>query len=1002
MDPITRFLGVPPEASATELLGLPSNMTESDLERALQDRLRMISMHPDGDSDEAQAVRQRIQRAAQTLQRERFGRGRWIKTGHSGPTEFASMARALRDDAKPGQTVALQPIVAPTPARSRQPSIQLTAFDRHVLAVLVGAGGWNAAARASLVSLASLYGVSVQGLIKVINGLSEFAKSGGGRFGVSDITSGAERMPPAPATLVRREAQWPARITREVQDRLVEEIRDDSLTARIRMSVFFALLTLLAAIFFVQLLWPPQADPQSSEPASNSTASITAPVLDRSTTRQPPMAIRRQPLARFDDVPIFRGDPRPTEAVEAADECPQLPTELDRLSRRIVVSNEPSEAVYRSWDDIVNIASTGWLLADDLVRRQIEQAVIDVLFAANDTPSVADRLLDPLRPSSHGAAEPLDVWRGAWMAGLLGRISADSGLAPATTDRARRQLEIALGNASTGHLVEFDRAAAAWLDHIVPGLIEVIEFDGSTYDTWECWLIAQRQVCSDESLNTSVIGAVGAMLATSVDLARPGPSSDVLGRLLATADFRTSPAIKNGVKAIFDDTERYDGNDLWVLTSLLAQYDVAPWFSEDLVLAFDADWVQRRRTADRIARRWPEVSLAISESTMPRGISVNPQVGQRWLQLAERLDEQSIGSNPERLMEQLTLWSWINEAAARLAEDEKSMAEEVLRRVAASIDAESDTARNAAMFGAAGLVDLGPARPAERRGQPIGADGRWATSFRESGRDIQQRLELLDALRVSSGTDLGLIDAREFVQLVYRGAPQEVRATAQAILGERFATGPNIALEMLNQFSQAPVHESISDSIRQLTGGVLPPARSQSWKIEARLALVEHAVMLRIPLDDRIDALSELVANSYVNQTAALRRSHSIAAAIGPADACRGLAEAWSDRAGVLVVSDPVPGPFTSLSRRQATRFQLAEGQLQQFVATQLGVLDMVAFVVTGEQPRLAATVRREMRGAADRRIGADHVLEQAVLIEAFLNKLWRHRLLIEGKGSQP
>ncbi|MCH1932765.1 hypothetical protein L9G16_21720, partial [Shewanella sp. A25] len=81
-----------------------------------------------------------------------------------------------------------------------------------------------------------------------------------------------------------------------------------------------------------------------------------------------------------------------------------------------------------------------------------------------------------------------------------------------------------------------------------------------------------------------------------------------------------------------------------------------------------------------------------------------------------------------------------------------------------------------------------------RPGQAIGNDAVWAVAYEEAGGNLTERLRWLDALRRNAGTDLGPIDAEQFVGVVYRGSPREVRDLAGSILVERFRTGPNVAL----------------------------------------------------------------------------------------------------------------------------------------------------------------------------------------------------------------
>src|SRR5262249_37932742 len=94
-----------------------------------------------------------------------------------------------------------------------------------------------------------------------------------------------------------------------------------------------------------------------------------------------------------------------------------------------------------------------------------------------------------------------------------------------------------------------------------------------------------------------------------------------------------------------------------------------------------------------------------------------------------------------------------------------------------------------------------------RAGQPIGRDGEFAAAYQQVGKNAEQRLELLRALRTNAGTDLGPIDAELLVREAYKGSPQEVRATAQSLIPQQFITGPIIAMEMLDQFADSGAND---------------------------------------------------------------------------------------------------------------------------------------------------------------------------------------------------
>ena len=962
-DPFQRFLGVEASSDPLALLGLhPDDCGAVAIEEALRGRLSRTYWHPDGRRPEAEEVRRRLREAARTLR----GTG-----GRKAPARSALGAH-------------------------RRPLITLTDFDRHVMAVLVGCGGWNAGSRSKLVALASMYGVTVGGLVKVIGGLSEYAKSGGSRLGVAEITSGRSRVSelPPPPPLATAEG-------RELLEKPAPELREASVESTVKLSLLFGLPTLLMALLAVRVLFFPGSSEPSTPDRSGGVADASAGAITSPASVEPrPPAERQLRMATFKAPPTFRGAGPPIESIDAADQCPQIPPQIDRLARKIALADVPSEAVYREWEQLMRIVGTGWVMADASTLAAIDQSIFEVLHAAADSPSVSDRLLAVFTPPSGRLGDPIDVWRGAYFAATLGRISRKTDLPPVIVERARNQLAIALGDSLIGTSPDFDTAAGAWLERAIVHLVDVLEFDPRVYDYWELWLAVQRKRPDVERRHAAVMEAIGAILRTGTDLSRPGPSTNVMGRLLLIADLTESPMVKRRLLGFFDD-EAIDVRDVWVLTSLLARSRAAPWFDRQLVLADDADWMLRRRVRDRIDRRWPHAASAEAMLKQDGGLRVDPLAGDRWLKLAGLTLDQSPGRSPERLMLELVTAGRLTEAAARLAAHrDVGLAEEVMDEVEAMLEAASGEPDGSGPSPGRSPGSIMPSPP--RPGQSIGRDGDWAAAYEQVARNRDDRLQSLRALRTSAGTDLGPIDAEVLVREVYRGSPQDVRAVARAIVAERFATGPNVALEMLDQFPDAPRSESLNDTLRRLTGRLLPPTRSESWAVEARAALVEHALSLRRSGRGAVDLLTEPLIESYLGHLAALSRQRlpSLAPST-PQEAAEMLVEAWRDRAATTMGSAPFPADLDELRRWDTTRRRLARGPIQRFVAAQLAVLDLLAYATVAEQPARRAAALVILARSADQRRSMTQVLQQAVLIERTMIRMWR-LWFTRSAGAQP
>jgi hypothetical protein len=287
-----------------------------------------------------------------------------------------------------------------------------------------------------------------------------------------------------------------------------------------------------------------------------------------------------------------------------------------------------------------------------------------------------------------------------------------------------------------------------------------------------------------------------------------------------------------------------------------------------------------------------------------------------------------------------------------------------------------------------------------RTGEPLGADGEWAVRYEQAGRGAEERQEWLEALRANAGTDLGPIDVETFVRVVYRGAPPEVRTLAQSILVEQFGDGPNVALEMLDQMPGVPAAPPISETIGRLTGRLLPSPHSDSWPVDARLALVEHALDLLGPASFEFDERLDAVIEAYGRRRTALDPGASSATGIAtPREAAEALAETWRRRcvgaSGDAADQGPQRG-IVDLQRRHVTRLRLVAGPIQAFVAAQLAVLDLMAYAAVVEQPARASSSAGILAESARRRSRSAHALEQAIEAERAMGRIWRLQIAVE------
>lgn len=1009
-----KFLKTSEFADPIALLGLPTSPgTPASIDLALDDRLKMLEAHPESGSVDAEHLRQTLRAAAVLCKDKRYqqafiairkraaqadsqreGRSSTktsvplqtadLLTSPPGVTPFQEQLASLtRHEQTPVSRVA----TGPTP-QSLGSSATLTPFDRQVLAVMVGYGGWNAESRSRLVALAGRYQVSPDGLVRVVKGLCDHARSHRSQISVSDIAAGMPAMIPDPNRPLMRNIPLSAASRVRPSSPLTEEpVIKASLWNTTSISLLFAAITIFFGLVAMAILAPDIFFTNRSQTINAPAGDLPEPDQSNSNLRDPGSEDRltlNSRLARFLPRPTFIGNGLPKEGADAADQCLVLPEAFDLIERKLNVADDPSEAVFRDWEYHINLIATGWVLADASTRSAVEKSLLEVLYAASDRPSLCDRLLHALTPLSGKMPEPIDIWRGTWKTRMLARITGLDNMAPVVVEQAGRQLEATVKNYGLRTQDKPVDTARDWLDTLLNQFVQGLEYEPRAYDFWELWFSAQRELGRDDHYDESMLSAIEVILLTKVDLARPGPSVNVLGRLLEMSDYQQSMLVRDRTLGFFNSTA-IDSRDLWVLTSLLATNRNVSWFTEELVLPDGADMLFRSRVRDRIHQRWPDISESHFDTQQAKGnfLRLNEAEVRWWVGLFDRLREGNLVSSDQGRMKRLLAASRLNEAFALLRQGKEKDAASVMKLVDQELKASWDD-REAS----------NTSSPIIKPGQPIGPDGNWATRYRSVKRDINQKLDLLSELASTAGTDLGPEDAGLLTREAYRGVPQEVRTQAGNVLVHRFSRGRNVVMQMINQFPEAPRNQAISDLISKLTGSLLPETDADSWKAQARMALVEHALRLHRSGENGIDPITEELIESMNARSSAMQLTFgSSRQPTTPTKAVELLVLMWREKARSLIVSVPVSDDLPGLHRRRLARLELVEGPIQRFVAEQISLGDLVAYVTVAESPELRREVLDILRGSMRRRTRLSHVLEQAYEIELAIASLHRLKL---------
>lgn len=996
LNPYQRFLGVDDPSNLMELLALvPDNCGAAQIQSALERQLAKVYQHPDASSPDADTVRHRLRTAAQQL----------LKVG-ARPQVVNSESFAPPDSTMTGSMVA--PALRPAGAgassgwsssrRSDSPTIGLTEFDRQVLAVLVACGGWNNESRNRLVALATNHGVTVQGLMRIMSGLGHYARQGGPHVGVADMI-GEPAWPVAGGLHRAGHAQTSPALIDRLAGSLATQLQRDTSWMTIKLAAVFGIVTIIAGVVaMVMILKPPATEPNANFSATDKPQSIQ-PRIDKAKVNPNPDGR----MVTYPQPPTFLGNGLPVQAAGAADQYPKLIADLDEYARKISVEHEPGESMYRAWADTIRNISAGWVLAEASVRREADRKLDDVLAAGAATPAVLERLFTSLTPPSPDhLADPIDIWRGTWLAGTLGRLGSLTNMPVPVVERARNLLSVALAAGSTPTPdPSFENSGRAWLDRATIGMTNLLESDPAAYDQWELWLSAQRSLGTGDRFDAAIMAAIERILQSTADVSKSGQTTNVLGRLVSLVMTQPNDLIKQRFLGLFD-SRTINSRDLWALTSLVAQSGKVKWFSANLVLPEEADDLHRARVRDSISRIWPS---AIDEngSDTSRGLMVDFASAHQWIALCDNILRRPASGSLADLLRLLVLTSRLNEAAENLAGQDLAHATRLMQ----SLDENPNGDANQQ---ASGGVRGQPQSPnvrsrAAQPGVSNGPDAEFTAKF-EQAKSPDEKLNVLRELRISAGSDLGPIDARTIVHEAYRGGVNDVRLVAQAVIIEKFSTGPVVAMEMLDQFVEASMIQSIADVVQGFTDRPLPELGSPSWKADARLALVQRALELQPIQSNETDVLTEELIESYMGRLATVRRgSGGVSVPRSPHEAADMVLQAWHDRAQLTLVSSPAPADMPGLDKRQALRERMADGPVQQFIARQLGLLDLITYITVADQPELREAAVKLLRERGSRRGGMNTAMEQAVEAERAIASMWRLRMATVGQpraGAEP
>ncbi len=997
-----RFLGVDAGADDRVLLALPAgDLKSGQIEAALEKRLDEIARHPLSGSAEAKRLAQQLESAADRLQAE-------IALVAKGPLHPAAARRAAKklQAAGIGASIAGGTPSAPMPVQrpvqkpgvlapdaAKRPGVGLSAddltdFDRLALALLVVSGGWNAKSAKRLATVAGEYGVSVEDLDRVVQGLTTFLSEGEGLRGAMGEVGSQARSAwmQTPAQTSRTDAAEGAveRVLSRLNDVIRDEVTSGSQASQIRLAVIFGGMALswigvLAWLFFTPEKAPDSAGTSATNNATTASASnrSSSPSVDTSgldvTTGAngesiAPVAALAAP-AKYPRAPGFVPSKPPKSVIEAASSGAQWIGDLEDVSRQIrVAKGKLNEAPATRIASALSLAADAWPSATGY-RADVVRAAAQCARETRGTDSL--RRLMQLVPGSiadanrAGLAPWQRIWRTSFGAGVLGAIALDAAQPPEVAAAAREEMRVraiaiprgdvtdAFGASATGELGKGARELAEGM-----ALGTITELEDASRWAQAVEVAAQSPVLRAKAARE----AIDAALRSPGALDKPGPLVDFLAYAIHMLDYTgrgsDAPFVRDALASWIVD-EGIPPTRVWVFTSLLDADLAIAWYGPDLVLATNADKAARGALADRVLAAFPKVgTTAIGQAILVEGSQLDG-----WRKNVALLDGLTKADVADRLRNAAVALGSARVARAFELGDGK-LAKSADEQMVALMAREAKE-WNASPTG-------------ERAGLPASGvrDGDFADAWRGAGRGVEQRIDLARTLaaRPSAG-DLGPIDAQVVAFEALRSNQPDVREAIATALVDRYANGPEALRAVLDVLADGANSQSGAQLVSSLVGTTVAGA---DWLAEARALLIEKIRLLEDDRDHAVDAASGEIATMASALAASYAKQGPLTVGGQRADrALASLADALRDEAATKFLAAPFPAPIDEIERLRAARRGIARSVTQRMAAETPAILDYTAMLVAARQPALQSKLTTILDNARRARATAGGASEQ-------------------------
>ena len=995
-----RLLGVAANADERTLLAIAADavLKSGSIEAALERRVDEIARHPLSNTSEARRLIMQLEYAADRLQAALLLEGK----GPLHPTAARRAAKRVVEQTSPTARTGVT-VIAPNAVQPRGTGLtadDLTDFDRLALALLVVNGGWNATSAMRLAAAASEYGVEVDDLQRIVQGLTRFIAEGEGlRGSFHEVgTHASSKLLSVRASKSASDVAEGAveRVLGRINDVIRHEVNSGSTSSQARLAIIFGAVALswlgaLGWLFFspTKPLAPELAGAPIVAPLTGATpligANVAAPV-DANGVSTGPLAALAAPV-KYPRAPGFVPAAMSVAIVESASGGAAWIADIEDAMR--VVRSEKGQiddATLRLINDTLARAADAWPAASsyrsDLLRS------IGGLARATRGSDATRRLMQAIPGTTAdvnrvGLARWQRMWRGSFGAGVLTTIALDAGQPPETAAAAReemrsRSLPIPRGEVAdpfaSGATTVLAIDAKALADDMAIGVITGLDDAGR-------WAQAVEAAATIPVFRSrAAVSAIDAVLRSPGVLDRPGPLVDFLAYAIHMLDFTGRGAdaavVRASVEGWLTDAT-IQPSRLWVFTSLLDADFAIAWYGPDLVLATNADDAARRDLARRVVAKFPTVgSTSIGEAVLVENSRLV-----EWKKEVDAVNALPTADLADRLRNAAAAL-----AAARLGRmfedpDDKRIKD-------AFEDLDSIITREAKEWNASPSGD--------RAGLPAAGvgDGEFAAQWQAAGRDQTARIDLIRSLAARPGSaDLGPIDARLVANEALRSNQPDVRAAVSSTLVSRYTKGREVLRAVLDALADSTPSSDAKELVSGLVGSNVAGA---DWLSEARVLLIERLLSLEDGRLHAVDAASSEIARMASALAANYGRSGAGAtASLRPDKALAQLADAMRTEAATKFLGSPFPATVEEIERLRAARRSLAMSATQRMAAETPAIVDYAATLVVARQPALSSKVGEILANARKARTAAATAGEQ---IETDLEAL----LAVMNEGFAP